>query len=302
YKNKSGKNSRNGFKEKNIVSKYGESTIQVPRDRESTFQPQVVKKGQKDVHGIEDKILSMYAKGLSTRQISESLRDIYGIDTSHETISNITDKILPFIRDWQNRPLEPIYPFVYFDALFVSVKEGHRTAKKAVYTAIGIDLSGRKDVLGIWISETESAHFWLTVLDELKGRGVQDICIACIDGLNGLAEAIEAIYPKARIQRCIVHLIGNATKYVSAKDRKAFCSDIKAIYGAATRREAEDAFEVLREHWIEKYPLAVRIWENNLDKVLCLYDFPREIRHIIYTTNAIESYHSSLRKVINTKA
>lgn len=302
YKNKTASNSRNGRKGKKIISKYGESTIQVPRDRDSSFEPQVVPKREKDVNGIEEKVLSLYAKGVSTREIADTLYDIYGIQTSHETISKMVDKILPYVREWQGRPLEPIYPFVYFDAMFVSVKEGARATKKALYTVIGINLKGQKDVLGLWVSETESAHFWLSVLDELKGRGVEDICIACMDGLKGLQEAIEAVFPQVKTQRCIIHLIRNATKYVSTKERKAFCTDLKEIYHAPSRQSAQMAFDNLKSQWGEKNPLAVRIWESNIEQVYQLFDYPQEIRKIIYTTNAIESYNSQLRAVSRSKA
>jgi putative transposase len=302
YKNKSKSNSRNGHKEKKIISKYGAATIQVPRDCDSSFEPQVVPKREKDVSGIEDKVLSMYAKGISTREIADTLHDIYGVETSHETISRMVDKILPYVREWQARPLEPVYPFVYFDAMFVSVKDGARATKKAVYSVIGVDLKGRKDVLGLWMSETESAHFWLSVLDELKGRGVQDIFIACMDGLKGLQEAIEAVFPRTQTQRCIIHLIRNATKYVNTKERKTFCADLKKIYDAASKQAAETAFENLRATWGKTNPLAVGVWENNIDQVYRLFDFPQEIRKIIYTTNAVESYHSQLRKVSRGKA
>lgn len=304
YKNKdhSKPNARNGRKGKKIISKFGESIIQVPRDRDGSFEPQVVPKRKKDVSGIEDKVLSMYAKGVSTREISETLLDIYGIQTSHETISKMVDKILPYIREWQGRPLEPVYPFVYFDAMFVSVKDGIKATKKAVYTVVGIDLKGRKDVLGLWLSETESAHFWLSILDELKGRGVEDIFIACIDGLSGLREAIEAVFPRTKTQRCIIHLIRNSTKYVSNKDRKGFCGDLKEIYNAASKQLAETAFEALKANWEVKCPLAVRVWESNIESVFQLFEFPQEIRKIIYTTNAIESYNSQLRAVSRGKA
>lgn len=304
YKNKerSKANSRNGRKEKKIISKFGESTIQVPRDRDGSFEPQVVPKRKKDVSGLEDKVLSMYAKGVSTRDISETLYEIYGIQTSHDTISKMVDKILPYVREWQGRPLEPVYPFVYFDAMYVSVKDGIKAAKKAVYTVVGIDLNGRKDVLGLWVGETESAHFWLSVLDELKGRGVEDILIACMDGLSGLREAIEAVFPKTKTQRCIIHLIRNATTHVSYKDRKGFCADLKEIYSAASKQLAETAFEALKSNWKGKYPLAVRVWESNIENVFQLFEYPQEIRKIIYTTNAIESYNSQLRSVSNGKA
>ena len=304
YKNKpqDNTNARNGRKSKKILSKYGESTIQVPRDREGSFEPQIVEKRQKDVNGLEDKVLSMYAKGISTREISDTLQDIYGIQTSHETISRMVDKILPYVREWQCRSLEAVYAFVYFDAMFVPIKDGVKATRKAVYSVIGIDLKGHKDVLGLWMSETESAHFWLSVLDELKGRGVQDILIACMDGLAGLPEAIEAVFPRTKTQRCIIHLIRNATKYVSHKDRKAFCADLKEIYNAASKQAAEIAFESLRTNWGEKYPLAVRVWENNLEHVFHLFEYPQEIRKIIYTTNAVESYNSQLRAVCRGKA
>lgn len=301
FRNKSTSNSRNGRKSKMIQTRLGETTIQTPRDREGSFEPQIVSKRQTNIIGIEDKILSLYAKGLSTRDISKTLEEIYGFETSHETISNVTDKVIPLIQEWQQRPLESVYPIIYLDALHVKVKEGMGATNKAVYCIIGVSLQGRKDVLSISIGEAESASHWMSLLDELKARGVQDICIACVDGLSGFKQAIQAVFPHALVQRCLVHLIRQSTQFVSYQDRKSFCYDLKQIYQAISRVAAEQAFESFKTKWIPLVPLAVRVWENNIEEVYQLFNFPKEIRKMIYTTNSIESYNSQLRKGLKGK-
>lgn len=301
FRHKSTSNTRNGRKPKTIQTRLGETTVQAPRDREGSFQPQIVPKRQTNVIGIEDKILSLYAKGLSTRDISKTLEEIYGFETSHETISAVTDKVIPLIQEWQQRPLEPVYPIIYLDALHVKMRDGISASNKAVYCVIGVSLEGRKDVLSLSIGEAESASYWMSLLDELKARGVQDICIACVDGLSGFKQAIQAVFPHALVQRCLVHLIRQSTKFVSYQDRKSFCYDLKQIYQAINQSAAEQAFETFKEKWNRLVPLAVRVWENNIEEVYQLFKFPKEIRKMIYTTNAIESYNSQLRKVLKGK-
>ena len=301
FRHKSTSNTRNGRKPKTIQTRLGETTVQAPRDREGSFQPQIVPKRQTNVIGIEDKILSLYAKGLSTRDISKTLEEIYGFETSHETISAVTDKVIPLIQEWQQRPLEPVYPIIYLDALHVKMRDGISASNKAVYCVIGVSLEGRKDVLSLSIGEAESASYWMSLLDELKARGVQDICIACVDGLSGFKQAIQAVFPHALVQRCLVHLIRQSTKFVSYQDRKSFCYDLKQIYQAISQSAAEQAFETFKEKWNRLVPLAVRVWENNIEEVYQLFKFPKELRKMIYTTNAIESYNSQLRKVLKGK-
>lgn len=301
FRHKSTSNTRNGRKPKTIQTRLGETTVQAPRDREGSFQPQIVPKRQTNVIGIEDKILSLYAKGLSTRDISKTLEEIYGFETSHETISAVTDKVIPLIQEWQQRPLEPVYPIIYLDALHVKMRDGISASNKAVYCVIGVSLEGHKDVLSLSIGEAESASYWMSLLDELKARGVQDICIACVDGLSGFKQAIQAVFPHALVQRCLVHLIRQSTKFVSYQDRKSFCYDLKQIYQAISQSAAEQAFQTFKEKWNRLVPLAVRVWENNIEEVYQLFKFPKEIRKMIYTTNAIESYNSQLRKVLKGK-
>ena len=301
FRHKSTSNTRNGRKPKTIQTRLGETTVQAPRDREGSFQPQIVPKRQTNVIGIEDKILSLYAKGLSTRDISKTLEEIYGFETSHETISAVTDKVIPLIQEWQQRPLEPVYPIIYLDALHVKMRDGMSASNRAVYCVIGVSLEGRKDVLSLSIGEAESASYWMGLLDELKARGVHDICIACVDGLSGFKQAIQAVFPHALVQRCLVHLIRQSTKFVSYQDRKSFCYDLKQIYQAISQSAAEQAFETFKEKWNRLVPLAVRVWENNIEEVYQLFKFPKEIRKMIYTTNAIESYNSQLRKVLKGK-
>ena len=301
FRHKSTSNTRNGRKPKTIQTRLGKTTVQAPRDREGSFQPQIVPKRQTNVIGIEDKILSLYAKGLSTRDISKTLEEIYGFETSHETISAVTDKVIPLIQEWQQRPLEPVYPIIYLDALHVKMRDGMSASNKAVYCVIGVSLEGHKDVLSLSIGEAESASYWMSLLDELKARGVQDICIACVDGLSGFKQAIQAVFPHALVQRCLVHLIRQSTKFVSYQDRKSFCYDLKQIYQAISQSAAEQAFETFKEKWNRLVPLAVRVWENNIEEVYQLFKFPKEIRKMIDTTNAIESYNSQLRKVLKGK-
>ncbi|MCM3470569.1 IS256 family transposase [Brevibacillus borstelensis] len=301
-KNKRTTNSRNGYSKKTVRSEYGDVDIQVPRDREGDFEPNIVKKHQSNVTGIEDQILALYAKGVSTRDIQDHLQQLYGIEVSPTLISNVTNKIVPMIKEWQNRPLQAVYAVVFLDAIHFKVKQDGAIVNKAAYMVIGIDLDGHKDVLGIWIGENESAKFWLHVLNELKNRGVQDILITSVDNLRGFTEAISACYPKTEIQKCVIHQIRNSIKYVSYKDLKKITSELKPIYKAPTEQAALEELEQFEQTWGSRYPLMVRSWRNNWDEIATFFKYPPEIRKLIYTTNVIESYHRQLRKVTKGKA
>ena len=301
-KNKQTKNSRNGYTKKTVSSEYGDVDIQVPRDRLGEFNPIVVKKHQTNVTGIEEQIIALYAKGVSTRDIQDHLQHLYGLEVSPTLISNVTNKIVPLIKEWQNRPLQRVYAIVFLDAIHFKVKQEGHIVNKAAYMVIGIDLDGNKDVLGIWIGEHESAKFWLTVLNELKNRGVQDILITCVDNLTGFSQAIAACYPQTDIQKCIIHQIRNSIRYVSYKDVKKVTADLKPIYKAATEEAAQLELERFEEAWGEKYPLIVRSWRQNWEELSTFFKYPPELRKLIYTTNMIESYHRQLRKVTKGKS
>ncbi len=289
--------SRNGYKRKRVNSSYGSMEISVPQDRKSTFEPQVVKKRQKDISGIDQKIISMYAKGMTTRQISDTLEDIYGFEASEGFISDVTDKILPQIEDWQNRPLSEVYPVLYIDAIHYSVRDEGVIRKLAAYVILGLNADGYKEVLTIEVGENESSKYWLSVLNGLKNRGVKDILILCADGLSGMKEAIAAAFPKTEYQRCIVHQVRNTMKYVSDKDRKPFCADLKTIYQAPTEEKALDALERVTEKWSGKYPNSMRSWKQNWDAICPIFKFSAAVRKVIYTTNAIESLNATYRKL-----
>ena len=288
---------RNGYKTKRVNSSYGSMEIEVPQDRKSTFEPQVVKKRQKDISDIDQKIITMYAKGMTTRQISETIEDIYGFETSEGFISNVTDKILPQIEDWQNRPLDEVYPILYIDAIHYSVRDEGVIKKLAAYVILGITVEGRKDVLTITVGANESSKYWLSVLNELKNRGVQDIMIICADGLTGIKEAIGTAFPNTEYQRCIVHQVRNTLKYVPDKDRKLFATDLKTIYHAPTEEKAREALDRVNEKWTPKYPNAMKRWYDNWDAVSPIFKFSPTVRKVIYTTNAIESLNSTYRKL-----
>ena len=288
---------RNGYKTKRVNSSYGSMEIEVPQDRKSTFQPQVVKKRQKDISDIDQKIISMYAKGMTTRQISETIEDIYGFETSEGFISDVTDKILPQIEDWQNRPLDEIYPILYIDAIHYSVRDNGIIKKLAAYVILGINTEGKKEVLSIHVGTNESAKYWLSVLNELKNRGVKDILIICADGLTGIKEAINAAYPKTEYQRCTVHQVRNTLKYVPDKDRKAFATDLKTIYHAPNEEQARTALDRVHEKWTPKYPNSMKRWYDNWDAISPIFKFSSDVRKVIYTTNAIESLNSTYRKL-----
>lgn len=288
---------RNGYKTKRVNSSYGSMEIEVPQDRKSSFQPQVVKKRQKDISEIDQKIISMYAKGMTTRQISETMEDIYGFETSEGFISDVTDKILPQIEDWQNRPLAEIYPILYIDAIHYSVRDNGIIRKLAAYVILGINTDGKKEVLSIHVGDNESSKYWLSVLNELKNRGVKDILIICADGLAGIKEAIATAFPKTEYQRCIVHQVRNTLKYVPDKDRKAFAIDLKTIYHASTEEQARAALERVNEKWTPRYPNTMKRWYDNWDAISPIFKFSSTVRKVIYTTNAIESLNSTYRKL-----
>lgn len=288
---------RNGYKQKKVNSSYGSFTIDVPQDRMSTFEPQIVKKRQKDISDIDSKIISLYAKGMTTRQISATIEDIYGFDVSEGFISDVTDKILPEIQDWQNRPLDAVYPVVFIDAIHYSVKDNGIIRKLAAYVILGIRKDGIKEVIGLYIGENESAKYWLGLLNELKNRGLKDILILCADGLTGMKEAVAAAYPKTEYQRCIVHQVRNTLKYVADKDRKEFAADLKTIYHAVTEEQGRQNRELVTDKWHERYPNAMKSWTANWDVITPIFKFSSDIRKVIYTTNAIESLNSSYRRL-----
>ena len=302
YRNKETEDSRNGYSAKTVTSSMGPIELDIPRDRNGEFEPQIVKKHQTDISTIEDQVLSMYAKGMTTRDISKHLQDVYGVDASAEMISHMTDRILPNAREWQNRPLERKYAIVYMDAVHFNVREDNRTVKKAVYVAIGIRVTGQKEVLGMWIGGNESAKYWLGVLNEIKNRGTEDIMIVSVDGLTGFVDAIQAVFPKAEVQRCIVHQIRYSTKFISYKDRKEFVKDLKLVYKADTEEMAVVALDALEDKWGAKYPASVTSWRNNWPQLSVYFKYPPEIRRLIYTTNAIENFNRQLRKVTKAKS
>ena len=303
YRNKDTDNSRNGYSTKTMKTSFGEVDIDVPRDRKGEFEPQLVKKQQTSLSGdIEEKILSMYAKGMTTRDIDAHIREIYGIEASDSTVSRITDKILPVVKEWQQRPLEEIYAVVFLDAIHYHVRSEGQIVKKAVYIAIGINMSGIKEVLGMWVGENESAKYWLSILNGLRNRGVEDILIACVDGLTGFDNAIEAVYPKTEIQQCIIHQIRNTTRFVSYKDIKALMADLKRVYAAANEETALYELEAFGEKWNAKYPKIAQSWEANWPKLSTYFKYPQEVRTLIYTTNAIEGFNRQLRKVTKSKS
>ncbi len=298
---KTNDNSRNGYSKKTVKTELGPVQVNIPRDRNGEFEPKIVPKYQRSVNGIEDKILGLYATGMTTRDISEQIKELYGVDISAETVSNITNRILPLVSEWQNRPLEKTYSFIFMDAIHYKVREDKQIIVKAAYVVIGVNLDGEKEVLGIWIGANESSKFWLSVLNDLKNRGIQNVLIFCVDGLNGFKEAIGATFPFAKIQRCIIHQIRSSMKYIPYKDRKAFVAGLKGIYKAINEEVAIDNLLSLKEKWSSKYPNAVKSWEDNWDNLSTFFAFPDNIRKIIYTTNAIESLNSQFRKVTKTK-
>lgn len=297
-------NSRNGHSSKTIQSEHGELKLSIPRDRQGTFEPVLVPKHQRRLSGLDEKILALYARGMSTRDIALQLQELYGVQISPAIISEVTDEVSEDVKAWQCRPLDELYPITYLDALYVNIKVAGRVSKRAVYVVLGINGEGNKELLGLWIGEAESegAKFWLKVLTDLKNRGLKDILIACCDGLKGFPQAIEAVYPQTQVQLCIVHLIRNCLRYVPWKDSKAVAADLKPIYRAASLEEAEAALEDFAAKWDGPYPAVSQIWLRHWENIIPIFDYPMEIRRVIYTTNAIESVNRSLRKVIKTKA
>ncbi len=295
-------NSRNGKSKKTIKGKRGQIEIEVPRDRASEFEPQLIRKGQTRFDGFDDKIISMYSRGMTCREIQAHLQEIYSVAVSPDLISTVTDAVIDEVRSWQSRPLDAVYPILYLDALQVKVKDQGRVSNKAIYLAIGVNMQGLKEVLGLWASENEGAKFWLSIITELKNRGVRDIFIACVDGLKGFPEAIEAIYPRTQVQLCLVHLMRFSLAYVSFKDRKSVAADLKVIYRAASAEEAEQHLSAFADKWDARYPSISKSWRVNWARVVPMFGFPDDIRRAVYTTNAIESLNMSLRKVIKTRA
>jgi len=303
YRNKDTDNSRNGHSNKTLRTSYGDVEVAVPRDRKGKFEPQILKKNQTSVsRDIEKKILSMYAKGMTTGDIEAHIQDIYGIEVSDTTISRITDKILPIAKEWQQRPLEAVYAVVFLDAIHYHVRSEGQIVKKAVYIALGINLDGRKDVLGMWVGENESAKYWTTVLNGLKNRGVEDIFIACTDNLTGFSAAIGAVFPKTEIQNCITHQLRNSSKYVSYKDIKALMADLRSVYAAVDEPAALDALDAFSTKWDTKYPKISRSWRENWANLSTYFKYPQEVRRLIYTTNAIEGFNRQLRKVTKARS
>lgn len=294
-------NARNGTSGKTLKTDHGDLALSIPRDRNGAFEPQIVKKGQRRFTGFDDKILSMYARGMTTRDIQGHLEDMYRIEVSPDLISTVTDGILSEVKEWQNRPLDEVYPIVFFDAIRLKIRDEGRVCNKAAYLAIGIGIDGLKDVLGIWIEKNEGAKFWLSVFTELKNRGMHDVLIACVDGLKGLPEAIESVFPEAEVQRCIVHMVRNSLKFVSYKDRKNIAADLKNIYRAATVEQAEEALKMFEKTWDSRYPMISKSWRSNWSRIIPFFSYSEEIRKAIYTTNAIESLNNSLRKVTKTR-
>ena len=294
-------NSRNGTSAKTLKGDFGEVAIEVPRDRNGSFEPKIVPRHQRRFSGFDDKILSMYARGMTTREIQGHLQEIYGVEVSPSLISEVTDAVIEEVKIWQSRPLEALYPILFLDALMVKMRHEGRVENRAVYVAIGIDLDGRKDVLGLWTSANEVAKFWLQVLTELRNRGVKDVFIACVDGLKGFPQAIEAVFPQAQVQLCIVHLVRASLNYVGWKERKQVADDLKSVYRAATEEQAQREMAAFAERWNPKYPPIAALWQRNWERVIPFFAFPAEVRKVIYTTNAVESLNMSLRKALKTR-
>lgn len=294
-------NSRNGYGTKKLKSGHGVIEIDTPRDRNGTFEPQFVAKNQTRLSHFDDKILALYAKGMSTREIVETFRELYGADISPTLVSNVTDAVLDKVIEWQSRPLDALYPILYLDCIVVKIRQDKRVINKAVYLALGVTLTGQKELLGLWLSENEGAKFWLSVLTELKNRGVKDVFIACVDGLMGFPEAIAAVFPKTQVQLCIVHLVRNSLRFVSWKDRKAVAAGLKKIYQSITVPEAEQELAAFAAQWDGQYPSISRSWRSHWPHVIAFFDYPDEIRKIIYTTNAIESINSVIRKATDQR-
>lgn len=295
-------NRRNGYTRKNLKSSLGAFDIATPRDREGSFSPQTVEKRQRVLPGdLDDKILSLYGRGMSYRDIKTQMEDIYGVDISEATISSITDRIIPLIRDWQSRPLNRIYPIIWMDAMHFKIRSEGQVKTKAIYTILGVDMEGTKDVLGLYMGDSESAAFWLQVLSDLQQRGVEDILIVSIDNLKGFADAIESIFPKAEVQLCVIHQVRNSLKYVANKNRKAFIKDLKEVYKANSKEVAEFNLDILDEKWGQQYPIVIKSWRNNWERLTAYFKYPKDIRRLVYTTNTVEGYHRMVRRLTKTK-
>ncbi|MHC1749377.1 MAG: IS256 family transposase [Cellulosilyticaceae bacterium] len=294
-------NSRNGYSKKTVKSELGPVEINVPRDRNGEFEPQIIGKYQRNITGIEDKVLSLYTASRSTRDIHDQIQELYDGEISTEMVSKITDRVLPMVQEWQNRPLESTYSFIFLDAIHYKVRDEKQIVNKAAYVAIGVNMDGEKDVLGIWIGGNETSKFWLSGLNDLKTRGVKKILVFCTDGLNGFKEAIQAVFPASKIQRCVIHQIRSSMKYVACQDQKAFAKDLKTIYSAINEEQALERLLEVKEKWGNKYPSAIKSWEDNWDSLSTLFMFPSETREIMYITNVIESLNSQYRKVTKTK-
>lgn len=294
-------NSRNGYSEKTLKTEKGAVTLNIPRDRTATFEPQLIRKHQRRVKALDDKIIALYARGMGMREIQDCLLDLYGTEVSPEFISSVTDSVMEEVTAWQNRPLDKAYPILYLDATVVKVHEDHRILNKSLYIALGINMEGQKEVLGLWMAQTEGAKFWLQVMTELKKRGIQDIYITCVDGLKGFPEAIQSVFPKITIQLCIVHMIRNSLNYVPWKDRKKVAQDLKMIYTASTKEEALLGLKAFRDLWDAQYPVIGDLWERHWQGIIPFLDFPQDIRKAIYTTNALEAINRQIKKIIKTK-
>jgi transposase-like protein len=295
-------NSRNGYKAKQLKTSEGAVEIKIPQDRESAFEPKVVKKYQTSSNEIEDKITLMYARGMTTRDIERSIEDMYGIDLSPTQVSEITNKVLPLVEEWQARPLNSMYPVLFLDAIHYKVRDGGKIITKAAYIILAIDENGKNDILGIWVSEAEGANFWAQILTDLQNRGVQDILIACVDGLKGFPEAIQSLFPKTKIQQCIVHQIRNSLRYIASKDQKAFLNDLKLVYQSVTKERAETELLNLGEKWGKKYQLVIKSWEANWENLSTYFEYPEMVRKLIYTTNRLEGFNRQLRKVTKNRS
>jgi putative transposase len=294
-------NSRNGKTPKTLKGDHGEIAIYTPRDRNSSFEPQLISKGQTRITGMDDQILSLYARGMSTRDIVDAFQEMYGAEVSAGLISKVTNAVMEQVIEWQNRPLDAVYPILYLDCISIKIRHDKRVINKSIYLALGINLEGQKELLGLWIAQTEGAAFWLQVLTELKNRGVQQICIACVDGLTGFPNAINTAFPQARVQLCIIHMVRNSLRYVSWKDYKAVTADLKQIYQSITEQQATLELDRFAQAWDEKYPQISKSWRTHWPNLITLFDFPADIRKVIYTTNAIESLNSVIRKSIKTR-
>ena len=295
-------NKRNGYSTKTLKSQYGEFPIDIPRDRNGEFEPKLIPKYQRDISGIEEKVISLYARGMSTRDIHDQLQDLYGIELSAEMVSKITDKILPEIKEWQARPLNPVYPFVFMDCIHYKVREDGRILSRAAYVIMGVTIEGYKEILSITVGANETSKFWLGMLNDLKNRGIKDVLFFCVDGLPGFKEAIQAVFPSAQVQRCVIHMLRNSFKYINYSDLKKFSADFKNVYNAPNESIALDELEIVREKWGKKYPYAINNWENNWEDVNSFFQFPNEIRRIMYTTNIIEGLNRQYRKVTKNKS